>query len=117
MTHHIMNQMGHGIPNMIGVQTGSLDARVRKLLPGYMSMGQDGMGDMSSMQMPMPPNSVAMAASRGPHDPITMGGMFTVVKVRADLQSYDDPGWYTAPPGTQAAVASAADLARDGIEG
>ena len=25
MTHHVMNQMGHGIPNMIGVEPGGLD--------------------------------------------------------------------------------------------
>jgi hypothetical protein len=29
-----------------------------------------------------------------------MGGMFTVLKVRDNLESYDDPGWYAAPPGT-----------------
>ena len=27
MTHHVMNQMGHGLPNMIGVKPGGLDAR------------------------------------------------------------------------------------------
>jgi hypothetical protein len=29
-----------------------------------------------------------------------MGGMFTVLKVRDGISSYDDPGWYTQPPGT-----------------
>ena len=38
MTHHVMNQMGHGLPNMIGVKTGSIDKKVRALLPGYMTM-------------------------------------------------------------------------------
>jgi hypothetical protein len=32
-----------------------------------------------------------------------MGGMFTVLKVREGLASYDeDPGWYQHPPGTVA---------------
>ena len=32
-----------------------------------------------------------------------MGGMFTVVKVRDNLRSYDkDPGWYDHPGGTVA---------------
>jgi hypothetical protein len=32
-----------------------------------------------------------------------MGGMFTVMKVRDSLGSYDeDPGWYRHPPGTVA---------------
>jgi hypothetical protein len=31
-----------------------------------------------------------------------MGGMFTVLKVRDDITSYDDPGWYEAPQGTVA---------------
>ncbi len=28
--------------------------------------------------------------------------MFTVVKVRAGIRSYEDPGWYKHPPGTVA---------------
>jgi hypothetical protein len=46
-----------------------------------------------------------------------MGGLFTIIKVRDDLKSYDeDPGWYRHPPGTVALRATEADLARDGIE-
>jgi hypothetical protein len=26
--------------------------------------------------------------------------MFTVLKVRENLASYEDPGWYRQPPGT-----------------
>jgi hypothetical protein len=115
MTHHVMNQMGHEIPNMIGVKPGDLDAKAGTVMPGTMIMGQHGMGDMGTMGMPVPRNSIPMIGARGPHDYITMGGMFTVVKVRDDLQSYDDPGWYTNPPGTQADVASPEELARDGI--
>ncbi|HET6756801.1 MAG TPA: copper oxidase, partial [Burkholderiales bacterium] len=45
MTHHVMNQMGHDIPNMIGVDPKSIDRRVGSLIPKYMTMGQDGMGE------------------------------------------------------------------------
>jgi len=31
-----------------------------------------------------------------------MGGMFTVVKIRDEITSYEDPGWYKHPPGTVA---------------
>jgi hypothetical protein len=31
-----------------------------------------------------------------------MGGMFTLLKVREGITSYDDPGWYPHPPGTLA---------------
>ncbi|MGC4089076.1 MAG: copper oxidase [Polyangiaceae bacterium] len=115
MTHHVMNQMGHGIPNMIGVDPKDLDARMRPLVPGYMTMGNDGMGDMGAMGMPVPKNSIPMQGAQGPHDYITMGGMFTIVKVREGLTSYEDPGWYQAPAGTQADLAKPDDLARDGI--
>ncbi|HTM43569.1 MAG TPA: multicopper oxidase domain-containing protein [Polyangiaceae bacterium] len=116
MTHHVMNQMGHGVPNMIGVQAQGIDESVRPLLPGYMTMGQTGMGDMGDMSMPGPKNSIATAVFKGPHDVITMGGMFTIVKVRDHLESYDkDPGWYQNPPGTSAATAHPDDLSRDGI--
>ena len=54
-----------------------------------------------------------MVGARGPFDYITMGGMFTLLKVREQLASYDDPVWYENPPGTVADVASADELRRD----
>jgi len=119
MTHHVMNQMGHELPNMVGMQPGDLDERVRPLLPGYMTMGHTGM-DMGRMAeiMPMPANSIPMKGALGPFgDYISMGGMFTIIKVRDRLASYDqDPGWYQHPRGTVALKANAADPARDGID-
>jgi FtsP/CotA-like multicopper oxidase with cupredoxin domain len=116
MTHHVMNQMGHGFPNMVGVEPGRLDERVRPLLPGYMTMGTTGMGEMGEMKMEVPPNSIPMVGGEGGHGYITMGGMFTVLKVREQLESYEDPGWYENPPGTLAIEATEAELRRDGIE-
>jgi hypothetical protein len=116
MTHHVMNQMGHGVPNMIGVEPGKLDERVRKVVPGYMTMGQTGMAEMGDMGMPVPPNSIPMLGAKGKHDYITMGGMFTVLKTRDGIRSYGDPGWYDVPEGTLATNAADADLARDGID-
>lgn len=115
MTHHIMNQMGHDFPNMVGVDAGGLDRRVRSLLPGYMTMGQTGMGEMAHMRMPVPENSIPMAPAQLAFSKSTVGGMFTVFKVRENITSYEDPGWYDHPEGTVATVASADDLARDGI--
>ena len=116
MTHHVMNQMGHGIPNMIGVQPEALDARLTRLLPGYMTMGQTGMAEMGDMGMAVPKNSIPMVGGKGPFGYITMGGMFTILKVREQLSSDDDPGWYVHPPGTVADRASADELARDGVD-
>lgn len=116
MTHHVMNQMGHEIPNLVGIDVGDLDAKARKVLPGYMTMGQDGMGDMATMGMKVPENSLPMVGAKGPYDYITMGGMFTIFRVREGLTSYDDPGYYENPPGTQATVATAEAIARDGID-
>jgi hypothetical protein len=46
-----------------------------------------------------------------------MGGLFTVLKVRDQLRTYDDdPGWFKHPPGTVAMPATNADLRRDGID-
>jgi manganese oxidase len=116
MTHHVMNQMGHGVPNLIGIKPGQLDAKVQRVLPSYMTMGQAGMADMGEMQMGVPKNSIPMVGGHGKYDIITMGGMFTILKVRDTLTSYADPGWYEAPPGTLAQAARTADLARDGID-
>ena len=113
MSHHVMNQMGHDFPNMIGVEKGNLDKKVRKFLSGYMTMGQTGMGEMGDMGMYVPRNSVPMVGAPGKHGYIDMGGMFTIVKVRENLTSYDDPGWYDDPPGTQASLASNEAMQRD----
>ena len=114
MTHHVMNQMGHQLPNLIGIDPGKLDQRIRKWLPGYMTMGEAGMADMGDMGMKVPPNSVPMVGAPGPHDYITMGGMYTNIKVRPNLESYDkDPGWYEKPPGTLATVADPERMKRD----
>ena len=118
MSHHVMNQMGHDIPNMIGVNPQGLDARVRPLVPAYMTMGQDGMGDMGDMGMAMPANSIPMVGAQGPFDYITMGGMFTILKVRESLpEGYDvDPGWYEHPARTVAWPATPDELRHDGVD-
>jgi hypothetical protein len=99
-SHHTMNTMSHDLPNMLGVAQGTTEARLRAQLPGYMAMGETGMGGM--MDMGRPRNTLPMMSGSGPFGPIEMGGMFTVLKVRADLTHYDDPGSYTQPPGTSA---------------
>jgi manganese oxidase len=109
MTHHAMNQMGHDAANLVGADTTGLDAKLGRVVPGYMTMGETGMSDM--MQMPQPANSISMMGAKGPHGMIEMGGMFTLVKIRDRLSG--DPGWF-APP-TAASEASSADLSRDGI--
>ena len=65
MTHHVMNQMGHNVPNILGMSMSGVGRRVAPLLPGYMSMGQNGMADMGNMQMAVPPNSVPMSGGNG----------------------------------------------------
>ena len=100
------------------VNSRNVAEKIRPLLPAYMTHGHTGM-DMGRMAeiMPYPPNTISMKGATGPFgDYISMGGLFTVVKVRDDLRSYEeDPGWYQHPPGTVALKASDADLARDGI--
>ena len=85
MTHHVMNQMGHGIPNPIGMKSKALNKSVQKVVPDYMTMGHKGMGDMGDMGMAVPENSIPMVGGKGQFDYITMGGMFTILKVRNDL--------------------------------
>lgn len=116
MTHHVMNQMGHDVPNMVGVNSKGLDAKVRSLLPEYMTMGQAGMGGMGEMQMPVPKNSIPMLMGKGQFGMVDMGGMFTIVKVRDQINGFDDPGDYHFPPGTRARTATADELRRDGID-
>jgi FtsP/CotA-like multicopper oxidase with cupredoxin domain len=104
-SHHTMNPMGHDIPNTLGANQKGLEERIRKMIPGYMAMGETGMAEHADHvdHMPGPQNTLPMMMGKGPFGNIEMGGMFTVVKVRDQLQSYDsDPGWYKHPKGTVA---------------
>ena len=52
-----------------------------------MVMGERGMGDvtdMTEMEMPLPDNTVPMMGREGPFGSVEMGGMFTVIKLRAE---------------------------------
>jgi plastocyanin len=111
--HHTMNQMAHDLANLTGIEQTGIDQRLRKFFPGLMGlMGVNGMGSMFELygsrnrpphaaSINIPPN-LSPIGGPGPHDVIEMGGMFTVVKVRDGITSYEDPGWYEQPPGTSA---------------
>lgn len=103
-SHHTMNAMGHDVRNYIGVNMKKTAPAIKKIAPGYMPMGSNGMGEMGSMEMPLPDNTLPMMTGFGQFGPIEMGGMFSVVKVRPGLASddYKDPGWYKHPEGTVA---------------
>lgn len=104
--HHVMNAMSHDVPNMIGVKQSGVDRKVQNLLPDYMAMGETGMSEMAAMNMTLPKNTLPMMTGKGPFGPVEMGGMFTVLKVRDGITSYDDPGWYQHPNGTVAWLVS-----------
>ena len=89
----------------MSLSTPALEEKIRALVPGYMAMGKDGMAEHAQHAEHMKglPNTLPMMTGTGPFGPIEMGGMFTVVKVRENLKSYDeDPGWYEYPEGTVA---------------
>ncbi|MFG6447321.1 multicopper oxidase family protein [Roseateles sp. BYS180W] len=100
-SHHTMNAMGHGVPTMIGVPHHDLAAKIQKLVPDYMAMGEKGMAEMGEMEMPLPDNTLPMMTGQGPFGGVEMGGMFSVLKVRKDQKpgDYRDPGWYKHPKG------------------
>ncbi|WP_353324208.1 multicopper oxidase family protein [Chitiniphilus shinanonensis] len=118
-SHHTMGPMGHGLPNLLGVDQRAATQRIERLFPGqhYMAMGSEGMAEMQDMaamgdMMPLPANTLPMMTGEGPFGPIEMGGMFTLLKVRDDLApgDYRDPGWYRHPPGTVAHPATGNDF-------
>jgi len=115
MTHHVMTQMGHGLPPLIGADMRRVDRRMARVMPGYMTMGTRGMGNMGEMEMPIPGNSLPMRGGAGPFGAIDMGGMFTILKVRDNPDEADPAGWYTYPTGSVAGPADPARLRADGI--
>ena len=84
-------------------------------------MGERGMKGMTEMEMPLPDDTAPVMAGQGPSGAVGMGGMFRVVKVRANQKPGDhsDPGWYPYPSDTVAHELTGAlpDLARFKAEG
>jgi FtsP/CotA-like multicopper oxidase with cupredoxin domain len=107
--HHAMNAMSHDIANMIGVDQTDVARKLRQYLRGYMPMGSRGMGEMGEMKMPLPANTLPMMTGDGQFGPIEMGGMFTILKIRDDITTYDDPGWYQFPAGSVARAVSSSE--------
>jgi FtsP/CotA-like multicopper oxidase with cupredoxin domain len=109
--HHTMNAMGHDIPNSLGVDKGGVEKRIRRLLPGYMAMGEQGTAEHQEHtdigHHPGPVNTLPMMMGKGPFGILEMGGMFTMIKVRDSLPADgSDPGWYQHPPSTLARCVS-----------
>jgi len=103
-SHHTMNPMGHAVKTYIGVDKKEIAKRLQRLIPGYMPMGSAGMGEMGSMEMAIPDNTLPMMTGYAQFGPVEMGGMFSIVKVREGLSrnDYSDPGWFSHPAGTVA---------------
>jgi hypothetical protein len=112
MTHHVMTQMGHGTPNLIGVDAGKFDEALLANVPQYEGMGMSAPGEIDDSR---PLNSLAMLGSAGPMGYITMSGMFTILQVREEAPSGAEPGWYAHPEGTVARPATESELSADGI--
>lgn len=120
-SHHTMNQMQHNLPNLTGIKKHGIEERIKQFFPDFMGlMNINGMGDMFEMygtsemmdmgfEMKYPPN-LSPIGSPGPFGVIEMGGMFTIFKVRDNLTSYADPGWYKHPPGTIAEAVDMSDM-------
>ena len=102
MSHHTMNAMGHGVPNMLGAK--QPEGQINKVLPGYMAMGESGMAEhqvhTDMGHMPGPENTLPMMMGEGRYGKLEMGGMFSMIRVRDHLG--DDAGFYLPPDGTQA---------------
>jgi len=114
MTHHVMTQMGHDIPNLTGVDPSMFDEQLALVVPSTKALGGDTT-DPNAPDDTLPKNSAPMMGGTGGFGYVTMGGMVTVLKVRDGITSYADPGWYEQPAGTVADLATAEELARDGI--
>lgn len=109
-THHIMNQMNHDLPNVIGIDKEQLDPKIRQFFPNFMGiMGTHGMEEMFEMyeskhpHMKMDfPKNISPIGSPGPFGVIEMGGMFTILKVRNQITDESAKSWYSHPEGSVA---------------
>lgn len=118
MTHHTMNQMGHDVPNLVGVDQTAFDLAVMETVSRMAAAArtQEERAALEEIAGETPTNSIAMLGAPGPFGYITMGGMFTILKVRDEITAESGDGWYVHPAGTVAEPAAVDDLSRDGID-
>lgn len=114
MTHHTMNQMGHGIPNLAGLDPTFMDEALAEVVPELLEGGRHTTGPRESESV-IPTNTAAMIGKRGPKGMITMGGMFTILKIRDQIDEGKQPKWYRPSAAEQAGPATEQELKRDGI--
>ena len=69
----LLNAMGHDVKTYIGVNMKRTAADIKKVAPGYMPMGSAGMGEMGSMEMPLPDNTLPMMTGFAQFGPVEMG--------------------------------------------
>ena len=115
MTHHTMTQMGHGIPTVVGVDPSDFDGALMDHVPEFLAAGEMAAQEHTHAQDVMPRNSIAMLGGSGAFGYVTMGGMFSILKVRESRTPGDEAGWYEGPKETQADVATPEQLRADGI--
>jgi manganese oxidase len=116
--HHVMNQMDHSVPNLVGIPSKNIEERMRKIFPNFIGlMYTNGMGHMFEMYgthkiHPMGmkkitfPKNLAPIGNPGPYGVIEMGGMFTIFKVRDEITKGSEMSWYHQPSGTSARAVS-----------
>lgn len=92
MTHHMMNQMGHDLPNMLGVHLNKeLFDKIADLIPGFIPL------EGAHHSRIIPKNCISMLSYEGQFGQTMIGGMSNLLRVRANLKTYDDPGPYQFP--------------------
>ena len=127
-SHHTMNAMGHDVKTYIGVNMKKTAAAHQEgRARATCRWAGSGMGEMGSMEMPLPDNTLPMMTGFAQFGPVEMGGMFSVVKVRPGLagERLQGSGLVQAPggdgrlrvDGREARRARPRDLARQRREG
>jgi len=53
------------VPTMLGVDQRAVAEKIRRLVPGYMQMGENGMHEMAEMEMPLPPLKYTLTNGMG----------------------------------------------------
>jgi hypothetical protein len=113
-----MNLMGHDVRTYIGADIKKAAERLKKLVPGYMPMGTDGMSMMGEMAVPTPTKTLPMMTGTGQFRPDRDGRHVLVSSrsAKASPNDYKDPGPFPAILPKSAPTTSAPCSNRPGTE-
>lgn len=115
IAEHVMIQMGHVLPNLVGVDAAVVNEKLRSVFPDYPIAAKIRVNAEAHASEAIPPNRILIFGSPDPIRAPNMGCMGTVLEVRDGFDESAEPPRYDHPKGSVKGAAPTEELATDKV--